>query len=292
MLPALAALPRRIAVILPALALGAAVPAQASTPTAPAVAASELTYADLVDLADLAPVVARVEVREIAVLKPEQAGAVRPGFARVYIKARTKALLIGEGLGESVSYLSDVPLDAKGRLPKLKKREVLLFARSVPGRLGELQLVAPDAQQSWTPALEGRVRAVLTELVAADAPPRVTGVREAMHVSGTLIGEGESQIFLATERGDTVSVSVLHRPGSDAVWGVALGEIVDQAARPPARDTLTWYRLACFLPATLPPATVLSGNDTDRRLASEDYRYVRTQLGPCPRTRPAEWRRR
>jgi len=274
------------------LALGAAGSAQskAEAPVASA-AANTLSYADLVDLADLAPLVARVEVRDAVTLKPERAGAVRPGYARLYVKARTKALLVGTGLGESVSYLADVALDSKGRVPKLKKREVLVFARPVTGRPGELGLVAPDAQLLWTPALEQRTRAILTELVAPDAAPRVTGVREAMHVRGTLVDEGESQIFLATERGDPVSITVLRRPGAAPAWGVALGEIVDQAARPPLPDTLTWYRLACFLPATVPPSTVLSGTDGDRRQAAEDYRYVRSQLGPCPRTRPADWRR-
>lgn len=282
---------RRIAGILPALALGAAASAQAPA-AAPGVVANDLTYADLVDLADTAPLVARFEVREAVTLKPDRAGPLRPGFARVFIKARTKALLIGEGLGESVHYLADVPLDLKGRVPKLKKREVLVFARPVAGRPGELQLVAPDGQQPWSPILEGRTRAILTELVAPDAAPRIKGVREAMHVRGSLIDEGESQIFLATERGDTVSVTVLRRPGAAPAWGVALGEIVDQAARPPLRDTLTWYRLACFLPAAVPPDTVLSGTGADRRQAAVDYGFVRNQLGPCPRTRPAEWRRR
>ncbi len=286
---------RRIATVLPAMALGAAVSAQ-SLAQSPTSAANELTYADLVDLADRAPLVARVEVRDTVTLKPERAGSVRPGYARVYVTARTKALLVGsgpgaEGLGESVSYLADVPLTAKGKVPKLKKREVLVFARPVPGRPGELGLVAPDAQLLSTPELEQRARTILTELVAPDAAPRVTGVREAMHVRGTLVGEGESQIFLSTERGDPVSITVLRRPRAAPAWGVALGEIVDQAARPPVRDTLTWYRLACFLPATIPPATVLSGTDGDRRQAAEDYRYVRSELGPCPRTRPAEWRR-
>lgn len=251
-----------------------------------------LTYADLADLADAAPLVARAQVREVVRLKPEQARGVRPGWARLYVKARTRALLVGGGLGEAVSYLADVPLDAKGRPPKLGKQDVLLFASPVEGRPGELRLVAPDAQVVWSQPLEDRARAILTELVAPAAPPRVTAVREAMHVAGTLLDEGETQIFLATQGGDPVSITVLRRPGAAPVWGVALGEIVDQAARPPQRDTLTWYRLACFLPNGVTPATVLPGNEADRRKAAEDYRYVRGQLGACPRTRPAEWRRR
>ena len=241
------------------------------------------TYADLADLADHAPLVAKVDIRDAVRLKPEQAPGLRSGVARVYVKAKTRALLLGETIGESASYLADVPLDSKAKLPKLKKTLALIFARPVAARPGELQLVSTAGQVAWSQPTEDRVRAILTELIAPGAPPRVTGVREVSFVPGNLIGEGETQIFLATEAGDPVSISVVHRPGEPRVWGVAFGEIVDQAALPPQRDTLAWYRLACFLPAGLSTATNLSGDDDAQRKAAEDYRYVRSQLGPCPR---------
>ena len=91
--------------------------AQTRPAIAPAVAAaSGPTYADLADLADRAPLVARVELRDVVRLEPEQAPDVRPGTARVFVKARTRAVLVGQALGESVSYLADVPLTAKGKL--------------------------------------------------------------------------------------------------------------------------------------------------------------------------------
>ena len=242
------------------------------------------TYADLADLADRAPLVARVEIRDAIRLKPGQAPGLRPGMARVLIKAKTRAVLLGETIGESASYLADVPLDSKGKLPRLKKTAALIFARPVAGRPGELQLVSTLSQVPWTQPAEDRVRAILIELVATDAPPRVSGVREVSFVPGNLIGEGETQIFLNTQAGDPVSIAVVHRPGEPPLWGVAFGEIVDQAARPPLPDTLAWYRLACFLPAGVPGAAILSGDGDDRRKAAEDYRYVRGQLGPCPRT--------
>jgi len=251
---------------------------------ATSVAVSGPTYADLADLADRAPLVARVEPRDVVRLKPEQAPNLRPGMARIFVKAKTRAVLVGEALGESVGYLADVPLTAKGKLPKLEKRQVLVFARAVPGRPGELQLVAPDAQLAWDPVLEGRVTAILTELLAPGAPPRITGVREVSFVPGNLVGEGETQIFLSTQSGDPISISVVRRPGQAPTWGVAFGEIVDQAARPPARDTLAWYRLACFLPSSLSSATMLTGDGEARRAAAEDYRWVRSQLGACPRS--------
>ncbi len=242
------------------------------------------TYADLADLADHAPLVAKVDIRDAVRLEPEQAPGVRSGMARVYVKAKIRALLLGETIGESASYLADVPVDPKGKPPKLKKTTALIFARPVAARPGELQLVSTVGQVAWSQPTEDRVRVILTELVAPGAPPRVTGVREVSFVPGNLIGEGETQIFLATEAGDPVSISVVHRPGEPPVWGVAFGEIVDQSARPPLHDTLAWYRLACFLPAGLSTATNLSGDGDTQRRAAEDYRYVRGQLGPCPRT--------
>ncbi|MET0180195.1 MAG: hypothetical protein ABW194_06885 [Novosphingobium sp.] len=265
-------------------------PARAASPAEAAGAA--LTYADLADLADASALVARVRVRGVIRLKPEQAPGVRPGMARLLVEARTGALLVGSGLAETITYLADVPLDARGRVPNLKKRDVLIFARPVGGRPGQIQLVAPDAQVPWSQPLEDRVRAILTELVAPGAAPRVLAVREAMHVPGNLLDEGETQVFLTTPSGDPVSLTVVRRPGTAPAWGVALGEIVDQAARPPARDSLTWYRLACFLPENLSPATILASGENDRRKAADDYRFVRRQLGACPRSRPAEWRGR
>lgn len=242
------------------------------------------SYADLADLADAADIVVRAQIRKQAELEPERARGVLPGHTRLYAEARTQSLLSGSvPVGESLAYLVDVPLDSRGRAPKLKRQDVLLFARPVQGRPGSLQLVAPSAQLMWDPEIEARLRPVLAELVAPDAPPRVTGVRDAIAVPGNLAGESETQIFLATDNGDPVSITVVRRPGQQPVWGVSWTDIVDQAARPPQRDTLRWYRLACFLPPSLPGGTNLSSDGATRALASQDYRFVIEQMGRCPR---------
>ena len=53
----------------------------------------------------------------------------------------------------------------------------------------------------------------------------------------------------------------------------------------PARDTLAWYRLACFLPNSPRPGANLSASAADRQQALADYRMVLGDLGNCPRTR-------
>ncbi|WP_285712756.1 hypothetical protein [Erythrobacter oryzae] len=250
----------------------------------PAGAVSGPTYADLATLSDAAELVLRVQIRKATALKADRAPGLAAGFARLYVEANTLALIAGRsGVGAAVTYVVDVPLDAKGKVPKMKKREVVVFARGVPGKPGALQLIGPAAQLDYTPALEARLRPILTELYAADAAPRITGVSDALAVLGTLTGESETQIFLATENRSPVSITVLRRPGQRVQWGVSWGEIIDSAARPPAPETLRWYRLACALPPQLPSNANLAREADERRLAAGDYAFVRQALGPCER---------
>jgi hypothetical protein len=269
------------AVILFAGAAAASVAQDRAPAASPAV-----TYADMADLAEAAMVVALVEVRDQAAVEPERAPGLVPGHVRLYLEARTEALLAGRAaLGESLVYLADLPLDAKGKAPKLKKQRFLVFASPVAGRPGSLQLVDPSAQLLATPENEQLARTVIAALAAPDAPPAVTGIRDVMSVPGNLAGESETQLFLETETGQPVSLSVIRRPGMDPAWGVSWSEIVDQSARPPAPLTVGWYRLACSLPAQLPADAFLQQDSASRRRAEADYGFIVEQLGGCPRTR-------
>jgi hypothetical protein len=259
----------------------AAAPAKALPP------APMATYADLADFADSAPLVLRAQLRKLARVEPARIGAsgVRPGWGRYYVEAKTSALLAGNSVvGETLRYLVDLPLDVRGKPPALNKKLVLLFASAVPGKPGELRLVAPDAQVLWDAASETKLRAILAELLAADAPAAVTGLREVIHVAGNLAGEGETQMFLATRDGTAASISVARRPGAAPVWGATFSEVAE-AGSPPPRETLRWYRLACFLPPTLPPGVNLSDSEQERAAADADYRLVIAALGSCPRLR-------
>lgn len=247
--------------------------------------AERLTYVDLADLSDASDLVIRAQIRRQITVEPERAPGLPQGFARLYIEARTLALITGDApIGESLRYLVDVPLNAKGKPPKLQKQEVLLFARAIQDGGGQIQLVNSQAQMPYSIALEERVRPILAELAAADAAPQVTGVRDALSVNGNLAGESETQIFLTTADNSPVSIAVLRRPGQEPYWGVSWGEIIDQAARPPRPQTIAWYRLACNLPLSLPSNANLSRDRTERMQAERDYRFVMGALGPCERT--------
>lgn len=265
--------------------LAAAGPANAAPSPLPApLPAPEPSYADLATLADGAPLAVRVKVTRQAAVAADRAPGLAAGHARLYVEARTLALLSGRAaLPEALRYLVDVPLDAKGKPPRLRKQEFVLFARPVPGRPGELQLMGPRAQLAHTPALEARLRPILAAFLAPGSPPRITGVRDVLSSTGNLAGESETQIFLATASGEPAALTVVRRPGMTPRWGVSWTELVDQAARPAAPDTLAWFRLACALPRSLPPAANFAADVADRERAAADYRFVIEQLGPCTR---------
>lgn len=260
-------------------------PANAA-PVAESSVVQSLTYADLADLVDPASVVVETKIRKQAVVEPERSPGLRPGWVRLYVEAKTQSLLAGkQGIGEQLRYLVDVPLGSNGRTPSFKGATVIVFGYRVPSRPQDIQLVAPNAQLLSSEPLKERLRPLLADFFAPDAPSRITGIRDVLWVPGNLAGESETQLFLKTDGEAPALVSVIRRPGQEPVWGASWSELVDEGAGPPERDTLPWYRLACFLPARLPPEAHLSHDANARLRADLDYRLVMEQLGPCQRTR-------
>lgn len=229
-----------------------------------------------------APLVIDARIADLIRIKENAAPGLAAGRARLYVQAEVLALIRGStALPTQISYLADVPLDSRGKLPKLKKARVLLFARPVTGKPGEVQLTGVDGQYMWTPELDALTRRITREVLAADAPPAITGIGNAFHVPGALPGEGESQIFLKTANGAPISLQILRRPGEKTRWAVSLGDIVDDSAGQPKRDTLAWYRLACGLPKTLPDDAVSAETPDNAEAVRQDYQVVLRDLGPC-----------
>lgn len=248
-------------------------------------AAQMPTYADLVGLAEKAQLVATVTISEQIIVPAERAPGLPAGEIRLYLKGSTQSLLASpSAVGAELTFLADLPLGADGKPPRLKKQTFLIFADFMPGQPGAVQLVSPRAMMPADPTLDGRVRTVLTQLASADSPSRITGIRDVIWVPGNLVGESETQMFLDTQDGAPVSLTVIRRPNMMPQWGVSLGEIVDQSARPPEPETLAWYRFACGLPAQLPAAAFLQDDADSRARARDDYAFIVDQLGPCERT--------
>ncbi len=267
--------------LVPALAAALAAPAESQAPASPAP-----TYADLADLALAAPVAAQVRVADAVAVKPDRAPGLKPGHTRYFIEADLVSLIRSpQTLPTRLAWLVDLPQDGKGKAAKPRKGgEYLLLAAPVAGRPGELRLVAPDAQIPATAERAATLRSIVREASSASPPPRIAGIGRAFHVPGAIRGESETQIFLLTAGGTPGSLPVLRRPGQTALWAVALSEIVDEAAEPPAPGTLLWYRLACGLPRSLPRQSLAEAGEHGAAIEA-DYRLVLDRLGPCVRNR-------
>lgn len=278
-----------IAALLIAIAIFGGIPAYSQTrpvgaplPIVPMV--SPFTYADVADLAAIAPLVVDARIRSASVLPPERASGISPDKVRFYVEADVIALIRGAGpLGARIAWLVDLPRDTRGKPPKLAKQRLLVFAR--PVSTGQIALVAPDAQLVWDSATDALARRVIGEVVKPGAPEAITGIANGFHQAGTLPGEGESQFFIETRSGEPLTLSVISVPGKPRQWAAAFGEIVDGGAAVPMRDTLGWYRLACGLPRSLPSGSLVGAGPTDQAAAAADYRFILAQLGECRRTR-------
>lgn len=270
-----------------------AVPAAAqrpvsAVPTSPtAVIPPPSSYADVADHAVESATIIDATIRRTREVDAARAPNVPPNLVRLYVEAEVGTVIYGRNpVARRFAYLVDVPRLANGRAPRLNRQRVLLFARPVD-LANQIRLVAPNAQLAWDAGRDATARAIAAELARGNVPPRITSVAQAFHVPGTIAGESETQIFLRTDSGNPVSLSILRRPGQAPRWGVAFGEIVDESAGVPARRTLGWYRLACGLPGTLPRSATDGLASADISATVEDYALVVRTVGACDRTPPA-----
>lgn len=277
-------------VVLPAilLAFGGMASAQSPStlPSSLAIEAEAAAYADVADLVTISPLIVDATIRNARKIAPEQAVGVPANLQRMLVEADVTALIRGQGgVAPRVRFLLDVPKDAKGKIPKLKKQRLFLFGSTVTGRPGEIRLSRPNALVQWSAANDALVRQITTEAVLVDAPQPIAAITSAFYSAGTVLGEGETQIFLKTANGRPLSLSILSRPGQEKRWAVSTAEVIDESATAPKKFTLLWYRLACDLPRSLNPELVEAADSDNAARAQADYKFVLDSLGPCGRKR-------
>jgi hypothetical protein len=255
-------------------------------PSSLAVQADSASYADIADLVVISSLIVDANIRNLRKIPPEQAVGVPANLQRMLVEADIVTLIRGqEGVAPRVRFLLDIPKDAKGKLPKLKKQRLFLLGSSVAGRPGEIRLSRPNALIQWSAANDILVRAITKEAVQIDAPEKITGITSAFYSAGTVIGEGETQIFLKTAKEQPLSLSVLSRPGEVKRWAVSTAEVIDESATAPTKFTLLWYRLACELPRSIAPEMVEASDSDGAAKVQADYNYVLDSIGPCGRKR-------
>lgn len=255
-------------------------------PSSFAVQADSASYADIADLVVISSLIVDANVRNLRKIPAEQAVGVPANLQRMLVEADIVTLIRGqEGVTPRVRFLLDIPKDAKGKIPKLKKQRLFLLGSSVAGRPGEIRLSRPNALIQWSAANDILVRAITKEAVQIDAPEKITGITSAFHSAGTVIGEGETQIFLKTATDQPLSLSVLSRPGELKRWAVSTAEVIDESATAPAKFTLLWYRLACELPRSIAAEMVEAADSEGAAKVQADYNFILDSIGPCGRKR-------
>ena len=248
------------------------------------------TYADVADLVIISPIILTARIRKSTRLAPERSLGLAPGTVRLHVEADILSLIRSPNpLTARLSWLIDSDLDANGKIPKFKKQHVLIFARPAIATSGMVdtryvQLVNPHAQLIYHSTTDKITHRILNEITASGIPSKITGIASGFHVAGTLPNEGETQIFLDTQSDEPMTLTVVRSANGLRRWSAIYGEIVDETAQAPRKNTLTWYRLACGLPPRLPASVTDTASPQNRRAVIEDYQFIKAQLGICERT--------
>ncbi len=249
-------------------------------------AISPPSYADVATVAVQAATIIDADIRRVRRLEPARAIGVAAGSTRFYVEGNVRALIYGRtAIAPRIAWLVDLPNQADGRPARLARGRVLLFARPVANP-AQLQLVSPSAQIMWSAEAEVHARSVAMELAQGDVPPAIAGVSQAFHSPGVIAGTGETQIFLRTESGFPVALTI-QRDRSGRRWSAAFGEVVSAEAAPPAPGSIAHFRLSCGLPRSMPASALVDTDAANRTRAAEDYAFVVAQVGNCGRSAPA-----
>ncbi len=244
--------------------------------TSPAAAAPG--YADIADLTLAAPALVRATITRAERIADRDSPGLAAGSARLLVTAAVNASLVAPGgIPAALQWLWDAPLDSRGKAPKPKGQVVLAWL-TAPAADGKTQLVARGAQLPWDAATEAMARAIATEARSGTVPV-VTGVSNGFRADGTIPGESESQFFLNTSTGKSLTMVVTAKPGEARSVAIARGDVIDESAAKVVPGTLLHYRLACFLKPALPAA---AGGD-DPALAA-DWRAALAAIGACGRS--------
>lgn len=242
------------------------------------------SYDDIMGITLESELVVDIVAKKIKNLPASQTIGVRPDRKRVLIIGEVQSLIRGKnGLNSQVQFLFDAPIDSRGKIPKLKKMRFIAFGRHVTGRSDFIRLSRTASMLRYSDRINTMVRSSIREAIAANAPQEITSISSAFHSPGTIIGEGETQIFLNTEFGQPMAISVTSKRGQNRRWSVSTSEVIDINATEPRRFSLLGYRLACSLPKSLSSSNIESSDQRNRQKAISDYKLVKDSIGPCER---------
>ena len=259
------------------IASGQAVAAPAPPPPPP-----PQSYAQLARLYLASPIVLRAQVKSEAKLSKKTLAAMEPlppQQGRLMLGVEIQSVLKApQALPAQMSFLWQGPLDANGKLPKLRKSSRLFFLMPTGP---SVTLVEVGAAPLWSSADEETLRAIGRE---ASDPVAVGLAPGALRLATVTPADGDRSSpfvhFLFETRGGSNLVAILER--ADGRWLLrTTTSDLDQDARPVPPNSLLWYHLACGLPAAPPDPVSRQASAEDAALAREAWAGMLADLGPC-----------
>ncbi len=239
--------------------------------------ASANGYAMLAKAALEAPVVAKIVVIKQK-QPPKEQRSIVPGQTRLIIEADVLVVLKAPDLVPSrITYMWEGPLNPSGKQPNFKKLPFIVFLFPDSDRDVNYRLASESAQQSWSDPDEQTLRQIIKE--AATNP--TVAARMISSVRSGLVDTSE-------DASDIINFIVDAKSGNSAVLSLQGDKILftnsDGIADglPIQPRTLTWYQLACGLPASLPDQVIEDQeNPDDANKLRGAYAKIHQQLGAC-----------
>jgi len=244
----------------------------------------EASYDDVMNITLESKLSVDVIIKKVKRLPPTQTINVASNKQRILITAEVQSLIRGTNhLNREIKFLFDAPIDSRGKIPKLKKQRIFAFGFHVANRPDFIRLAHKSSILLYSANKAALVRSITKEVLENDAPQKITGVSSAFHSAGTIIGDGETQIFLDTEFGQPMAISVVSKRRESKRWSVSTSEVIDINASEPIRNSLLGYRIACNLPKAIKPAVIETNDTIAIRKTIEDYNFIQAAIGPCQR---------
>lgn len=245
---------------------------------------NQVSYDDMMAIIIDSNLVVDIIVRKVKKLPPSQSIGAPIGKERLLITANVQSLIRADrGINSEIKFLYDAPVNSRGKIPKLKKQRFFAFGRNVANRPDFIKLTYTDSILPYDAQMDLMIRSAITEVIAPNAAQKITGISSAFHSPGTIIGEGETQIFLNTEFRQPMALSVVSTGNQSRSWSLSTSEVIDINATEPRRSSLLGHRLACSLPQNIEPSKIESSDPRDSRKAADDYNFVKNAIGPCVR---------
>jgi hypothetical protein len=273
--------------LVPLAAILFATGAIAAPPPVPAPVPAAQSYATLARLYLVSPIVARAQVRAEAKIGRKESALLPPlpaGQGRQWLTIDVQNVLKAPAaLPARIGLLWQGPLDPGNKLPKWRKKSLILFMTSAasPGGATSYGMSEVGAAFGWTDGDEALLRQIASE---ASDPAKLGLAIRSLRSAFVTLADGDTSgryvhFLFQTAVGQPL-VAIVDQQRNQ--WRLRTTTTdLDQDATPVLPGTLLWYHLACGLPQTPPEAATRQATTEESQLAAAAWTAMLATLGPC-----------